>query len=534
MKATTGFADTTGVSGTLTDLGLILGQATNPANRNSRLWSKFKSLLTLIICLASGSFIGSMMLWFSDFTHVKKTKSIADHVVARALVAPGLLLLLLGFGGHYISETKLVDRSKLEEDVKSPADGSGSQGLGSNPVSNYMSSALDPEASHCLSPADGTQSQPLIKKESEKPKDVQKFVDEQKDAIVRTAFIAAFMTGAANYVVADIISPEVQGRADSVSHITGLVDRLGMGLADLMTNDDRIQLRGQDASNFVIPGLQTIAFWLMGATMSGFCTRYPRHRNYRTGAAILIVVGFSLFSLGISGGCNFPYMVPAFCFAFGLLNGTMSSTTGFARTGHFTGVLMNIGLLFGQLSNVENDKPEIWWKLKKSCHLLLWWASGIAIQSLICRVIGYRMIDASNGKLEKAEFKVAWVYIMIIGIAMMGTGSFRMYLRHKRMKAVTSQNVEDQPQQRNAVVLLDEMVFEEMQDLGAAGGFTFDAALYPHHNRAAIRHDGSFSVEMARFRTCAMVPEDCRRRSSAEFSASSSAPPPRTTALHEW
>lgn len=204
----------------------------------------------------------------------------------------------------------------------------------------------------------------------------------------------------------------------------------------------------------------------------------------RTGAVILVIVGTTLLIWGALFGVGMSdCMLQLCCTSFALLNGVMSAITGFARIGHFTGVLMNVGLLIGQLTNPENHKPEIWWKLKQSCNLVLCWCLGTASQCLLCNAL-------RNTKY--VIFKKSWVYLMFPGAGMVLLGSLRLFIRAMRIHKLAAAEalldpVSDDGQPVPArgrlggrrVALVDNLVLETLQNLGGAGGFTLDQSLYP-------------------------------------------------------
>lgn len=179
-------------------------------------------------------------------------------------------------------------------------------------------------------------------------------------------------------------------------------------------------------------------------------------------------------------------MVPLLCFPFALLNGVMSSTTGFARAGHFTGVLTNIGLLLGQLTNEVNNTPEIWWKLQKSFYLISCWACGAASQ---------RWLFITLKATKWPMFQRAWVYLMFPGAGMVLLGCVRLVLQAQREQKVLDSVSEDGPttpmtsstttrsNNRRAAArshsVVDAMALKALQSLGQAGGFTLDMSLYP-------------------------------------------------------
>ena len=102
----------------------------------------------------------------------------------------------------------------------------------------------------------------------------QKASEQRKRELIRTARHAAFFTGAGNYAATELIST----RDESVSHIAGPVYRMGIGLADHVLWKNDISLRDQHSSKFIVPGIRTVSFWLFGAFISGYATRYPKDR----------------------------------------------------------------------------------------------------------------------------------------------------------------------------------------------------------------------------------------------------------------
>lgn len=504
MKATTGFADTTGVSGTLTDIGLIIGQALNPENRSLKLWRKLGMLTTLVSAFVIGAFLGSCLLVGADFAHEEGPVegSAGASAVAWSLVFPGVCYLAMGTLGYVVANFKLV-ATDVDNDLYAAA----SELIEAGPASAPSIAPKTDAASEKKAASEPAEAAAVTRTLTEKQKvlsaDIQKAVDKQKDALVRTALIACYFVGAVNYIATKKIAP----LGSSISHISGNVYKLGIGLGDAVTHNDHILLREHQGTHYIWAGLRSIGFWLLGAILSGIVTRHPADRSHKTGSLALAFAGSFIALYAVLVAVGMPsYYVQLLCFICAFLNGVMSSTTGFARTGHFTGVLMNIGLLIGQLTNPENNKPEMHWKLRQSCYLLISFVCGTMTQSLLCHAF---ISGEGKGKeptkpwVETTLFAKPWVFVLLAGSTLLLLGLARLAIRARRIRLmllessepllefdrVMSSKPEAGPQGasltagnkrvRQTVAMLDIMALQQLQKQGMAGGFTMDQSMYP-------------------------------------------------------
>ena len=115
---------------------------------------------------------------------------------------------------------------------------------------------------------------------------------------------------------------------------------------------------------------------------------------------LMVGSGLMLCALMFAAGMTEDWQ-QILCFPFGLLNGVMSATTGFARTGHFTGVLTNVGLLIGQVTNEVNNTPEIWWN---NCYYTKSSRYYIRIQ--------YSLWDINSDRVCTDKYTKWWLYMV--------------------------------------------------------------------------------------------------------------------------
>jgi len=131
-----------------------------------------------------------------------------------------------------------------------------------------------------------------------------------------------------------------------ISHISGAVTRLGADAVD-----------GEAAA--ALFSLSLIGAFLAGAVTSGVVIGAATFTAARRYGFALVIEGMALLAVALVIKDGRSFGPPLAAFACGLQNGMASSYYGLiVRTTHMTGILTDIGVLFGQL--LRHRRIELW------------------------------------------------------------------------------------------------------------------------------------------------------------------------------
>lgn len=351
ITAVTGFVRTTHVTGTVTDIGLLLGQSVNVANRSSANAWKLNVFGRLMVAFILGSMVGSFQ--------AAGVGPIAGGTSAAGLFTTGYLLILLGAYGALQSVARARAAEAAAREASADEDPSG---FTPRHWSKHGGDS-DTEDDTAVQTAEEKQ------REAEHKEKEERKAKEDHNWMLNSAYVTALFAGMVNTLT--------ESDANALtSHLTGSSVKVGTLFAH-MIRPGSLPLAG--ATNWGVrlaPWL--LLFFFFGALYSGAEMRYKK--DFHTGSLTLLASGALVMVSALGAGLNqlaFSSLIA--CLAMGLQNGAVTSVTGFARTTHMTGTLTDIGLLGGQLVRPANRSEAMATKCRALVILYVCYIVGCAL-----------------------------------------------------------------------------------------------------------------------------------------------------------